>query len=579
MKKGLTITLLIWITAISSFAQTKSWGTKNIGQWTFENFPLHYYIIPSKTLYSKNSITGKLENYFEYNQLGQSDGLSLTMRSDGIYPSSATYTYNGEVVYIVSFFPASKTAQSITNYNKDGVLDGYKIYRELKSSGGFTEESEKYDNGSLVEINGVKQTAASSTYNDSLLNGEFKFEKNAAFFVIEGEAENGKLKRIKQASDGKYSIRELTFSKDSFTVRVPSQSNEGQYSYETYHIISNPTITNSKANCLKYGNYNGFPFLFIPNDFNISNLEEIIKKHHPEPLETKADYVDNLLNGDFQYREYIFNNGNFLGSYIDVFGKAEKGKLLNISLSIIEMNTYDGKIKSNKKIEYIFQDNKIVQNDYVPQISSEPVATKMLELEYPVLLTCSSDLGGTLSFYENNTTYNTLGVPLNRNARLEGNKYGYVYFSPQSFDVKNFITIVTTKTPRPVERNINEINSLIDGEFEFKQDRVHFVGTAKSGIIQKLEIIFDFENTKYTDGSNKACKYDIMELTLNGETYSASYSLSSSNQICYQETISFTKNKKLTSSIDMAGYDNFIYYSSDYALRGILLDLKFIEIQ
>ncbi len=577
MKKIITITLLTVLTSISTFAQTKNWGTKTIGQWTFEKFPLHYSVIPAKTLSNKNAITGKLESYTELSQLGQSDGLTLTMRADGIYASSATYTYKGEVVYMVSFFPSSKTAQSITNYNIDGLLDGYKIYRELKNSGGYTEENEKYDNGSLVEINGVKQSAAVSTYKDSLLNGKFKFEKNAAYYVIDGEAENGKLKRIKQAYDGKYSIREITFTADSIKVKVPSDYNEGEFSYETYPILSNPTITNSKANCLKYGNYNGYPYLYIPNDFDIRNLEEILKKYYPDPLETKANYVDNLLDGDFQYREYIHINGNFFGDYIDVFGKAEKGKLLNISLSTIEMNTYEGKIKSNKKIEYIFQDDKITQNDYVPQVSNEPVATKTLKLEYPVLLTNSNDLGGTLSFYDNNTTNNTLDIPTERNARLKGNKYGYVFFSPLTFYMANFLRIVTTKTPRPIERNIKETNSLLDGEFEFREDKVHFIGTSKAGVIQKVKVSYDFESSKYIDG--KSCKFDIMELTLSDETYLTSYSFSSNNQVNCQETISFSKNKKLTSSKEMAGYDNFIYYSNDYALRDILLDLKFIDNQ
>lgn len=569
--------LLIVVTSITIFAQTKNWGTKTIGQWTFEKFPLHYSVTPAKALYNKNAITGKLESYLEVNQLGQSDGLTLTMRADGIHPSSATYNYKGKLVYLVSFFPASKIAQSITNYNKEGILDGFKIYRELKNSGGYKEESEKYDNGSLVEVNGVKQSAVSSTYKDNLLNGKFKFEENTAGFVIDGEAENGKLKRIKQAYDGKYSIREITFTADSMKVKVPSEYNEGTFSFETHPLISNPTITNSKANCLKYGNYNGFPYLYIPNDFDIRNLEEILKKHYPIPLETKANYVESLLDGDFQYREYILDNRNFLGKYIDVLGKAEKGKLLNISLSTIEMDTYDGNIKSNKKIEYIFQDGKITQNDYVPKVSNEPVATKTLKVEYPVLLTNLSELGGTLSFYDNNATYNTLGIPTKRNARLEGNKYGYVYFNPFTFDMPNFLQIITTQTSRPVERAIKEVNSLLDGDFEFREDGVHFIGNAKAGIIQKVKINYDFENSKYTNG--KSCKYDVIEFTLSGETYLASYNLSSNSQINCQETISFSKNRKLTSSKDMIGYENFIYYSDDYALRDILLDLKFIDKQ
>ena len=241
------------------------------------------------------------------------------------------------------------------------------------------------------------------------------------------------------------------------------------------------------------------------------------------------------------------------------------------------MDTYDGNIKSNKKIEYIFQDGKITQNDYVPKVSNEPVATKTLKVEYPVLLTNLSELGGTLSFYDNNATYNTLGIPTKRNARLEGNKYGYVYFNPFTFDMPNFLQIITTKTSRPVERAIKEVNSLLDGDFEFREDGVHFIGNAKAGIIQKVKINYDFENSKYTNG--KSCKYDVIEFTLSGETYLASYNLSSNSQINCQETISFSKNRKLTSSKDMIGYENFIYYSDDYALRDILLDLKFIDKQ
>jgi hypothetical protein len=192
------------------------------------------------------------------------------------------------MVYEVSFFPASKIAQSITTYNKDGELDGYRIYRELKSTGGYTEESDKYDNGVLIAVNGVKQAPVSAMYKDSLLNGKFKFEQNSAGFVIEGEAENGKLKRIKQAYDGKYSIREITFSKDSFRVKVPSQSTEGQFSYESYPLLSNPTLTNSKSLCDKHNNYNYlYPYLFIPDLMDIRKLEDILNIHHSEPVEQK----------------------------------------------------------------------------------------------------------------------------------------------------------------------------------------------------------------------------------------------------------------------------------------------------
>ena len=528
MKQLITITLLTLATSFAAFSQQKSFATKTIGQWSFEKFPIHYYVTSAKAISSKNARTGKLESYQEMNSLGQPNGLTLTMQADGINAASAIYTYKGETVYIISFFPSSKTAESITTYNKDGLFDGYKIFRQLKSGGGYSEESEKFDNGVSIEINGVKQKTVSITFKDSLLDGTFKIGNPGAYYINEGEAVNGKLKRIKHALDGKRSIREITFMTDSFKVKIPSDYTEGQFSFETFPLISNPTFTNSKASCLKYGNYNGYPNFYISSSFNIMDLEAILKNYYPTPLETKVNYVENLLDGDFQYREYIYQNGNFFGEYIDVIGRAERGKLLNISLSKIEMTTYDGKIKSNKKTEYIFKDGTITQNDYVPKVSNEPVQTNSIKLEYPVLLTNSKDLGGTLSFDDNNTTENILEIPKIRNARLEGNKYGYVYFTPFTFDFKNFLQIVTTKTPRPVERNINETNGLLDGDFEFREDRVHFIGSAKGGILQKLKMTYDFDNTKYID--NKTCPYDIIELTF-----------------------------------------------SDYSLRDIFLNMKFIE--
>ena len=144
MKKGI-LALLILAFTISSYGQQKNFGTKTIGQWTFEKFPLHYSVTPTKTMSYKNRITGKLEQYEELNQLGQTNGLKLTMSSDGIYPSEAIYMYKGEMVYSVTFFPSSKTAKEISSYNENGILDGYKINRSLKKTGGYKEEILKYN--------------------------------------------------------------------------------------------------------------------------------------------------------------------------------------------------------------------------------------------------------------------------------------------------------------------------------------------------------------------------------------------------------------------------------------------------
>lgn len=570
------ITFCIILTSLVSFGQQKEWVSKKIGQWSFEKFPIHYFVTPNKVITTKNVFTGKLESYLELNKLGQPDGLTLNMSADGVHPGSAIYTYKGVVVYIVSFFSASMTIQSITNYNKEGLLDGYKIFRELKKSGGYKQDTEKYSNGNLIEINGIKQSILQVNYKDSLLNGKFKFGENDVYLVIEGEAINGKLKWIKQAFGRKSSIREITFMTDSFKIKIPSDYIEGKFSYETYPLISNPTFTNSKTNCLKYGNYNGFPYFNIPHDFDIRELEGLLKKHHPEQLETKANYINNLLDGEFQYRQYIYNN-NISGDYIDIFGKAEQGKLLNISFFIIKYNWEINQIISKKKIEYIIHEDTIIKNEYVLDVSKDPIETKTFKLQYPVLLTNSNELGGSLSYYEFNTNYNVLNIPLERSARLEHNKYGYFYFSPFTFDMTDFISTITTKTPKPVIRNIKETNRLLDGDFEFKGYKLHFIGIAKEGIIQKMRINLGFEDSRRVNG--KLCLFDVKEFTLEGESYLINYISSSNNQINCQEKIGFIKNKKLTNSSDMEGYENFMFYIDDSALENILSYLKFIDKQ
>ena len=49
MKKVILAILILALT-ISSFAQQKNYGTKTIGQWTFEKFPTHYSVLPTKKI-------------------------------------------------------------------------------------------------------------------------------------------------------------------------------------------------------------------------------------------------------------------------------------------------------------------------------------------------------------------------------------------------------------------------------------------------------------------------------------------------------------------------------------------------
>ena len=584
--KKIFLALLILATSIASYAQQKNFGTKTIGQWTFEKFPLHYSVTPSKSMSYKNRITGKLELYEELNQLGQTNGLKLTMYSDGIYPSDAIYVYKGEMVYSVTFFPNSKTAQTISTYNEKGLLDGYKIYRTLKSTGGYTEEIEKYVDDVLVEVNGVKQAPVSITYKDSLLDGNFKFESSP--WVIEGVAEKGKLKTIKQYQCGTCAVTEITFYKDSIRIKEPNSNSPG-FSYQTLPLITNPTITNSKLFCKKYGNYNGYPYLFLsPKHFDVRDLKELVIQHFPEPLETKENYSDSLLDGDFQYRQYDYDGGFHYVKYIDVIGKAVKGKLISVSNTIVQCPNRGVKT-SEKKIEYLFQDGKITQNDYIPQLPGEPVSSKTFIIEYPVLLTNSKNLGGR--FYLKDLAWdhsvlnptNILRVPYRREGSLEKNKYGYVYFSPFTFDITNYLNIVKTKKEKPVVKNTTFNNGLLDGDFEFKENRIHFIGSAKAGIIQSMKIICDFETSKDiiapgTDWNGKTIYYDTIEILLVADTYDVSYTLSKTKTKIYQEVIPFLKNKKITNFENLSGYENFAFFRSYKELGDMLYNMKFINI-
>jgi len=437
--KRFILSITILIIGFSSFAQQKSYGNKVIVQWTLEKFPLHYTVKPAKALTYRNSNTNKLEKYQEFNQLGQPDGLTVIMSDDGIYPFSASYTYKGEGVYSVTFFPNSNKAQVILNYDTNSNLDGYKINRTLKSSGGYTEEINKFINGELVETNGVKTTPISILYKDSLLDGPFKFESSQ--FVIEGVAEKGKLKKIKQFQE-KSLMCEITFLKDSIKIKE-SGHNEG-YTYETLPIISNPTITNSKSYCLEYGNYNGFPYFVFPKDFDVRDLKEIVPTQYADSFKTEQNYVNELLDGRFQYRQYIKLDTYSERERFDIFGKAEKGKLIGLILAKFGYGdiTYT---------QYTFNGDSIRQYELDSKTGNQKSLIGSLKIEYPVLLTNSKSLGGTYSLLDSswdhsiNNPNNTLGIPFKREGRLLDNKYGYAYFSPSTFDIENYISILTTK--------------------------------------------------------------------------------------------------------------------------------------
>ncbi len=438
--KKIYSTLLIILLNFVCLGQQKSFGTKTIGQWSFEKFPLHYSVKPTKAVTNRNIKTKKLEYYLEINEFGQADGLSLTLCADGIHPLSANYTFQGQVVYTTMFFPVSNIAQSITTFNKEGQIDGFKIYRTLKSSGGYKEEIEKYSNGDLIEKNGVKIEPFSITFKDSLLDGKFKVQTGG--FVYEGIAENGKLIKIKEFYDGKYPRDEITFFKDSFQVKSPSEYKEGEFIIKRFLLINTPIFTNSASYCKKFGNYNGYPFMFFPSGYSNDKLIQVLKRHFPQSIETNANYTNSLLNGDFQYREYNYMN-DFL--YEDVNGTATNGCLTSLSIVRIKYDYYEDAIITKVKTDYVFDKDSIKQIETDLLQSNKIISVKSFKIESPVLLTNSVSLGGRLEYDYEDMDLN-LNVPHYRKASLQENKFGFAYFSPFTFNVFDFLKIITTKT-------------------------------------------------------------------------------------------------------------------------------------
>jgi hypothetical protein len=579
--RKIIIALLIVMTSVAIFAQQRNYGSKKIGQWTLEKFPLHYFVIPKQTMTYKNQRTGKLEVYEQQNETGQTDGLTMIMSSDGIFPDLATYKYKGEIVYSASYFPSSNKVSRIESYNDKGEKDGYFIRRTLKSTGGYTESIEKWENDILVELNGVKQTPFELNFKDNLLDGKFKFKEDS-YKIFEGYAENGKLKNIIQKGETSTNIVcEIIFEDDSIIIKKPSQS-KNEYLIEKFPLISNPLLTNSKEKCLEYGNYNGYPYLYVGDYvyFDISNLEIITRQIYGTPLKTKVNYIDSLLDGDFQFREYIIYNGNYvISGYKTVTGKAEKGSLKFLRVHTIKFDPIDSIVSSDKTIEYTFLDSKIQINEFIPEVPNEPVSTSTLDYLYPVLLTNSVKLGGIFN-YENTSTNNILDVPYIRKGYLVNNQYGYVYFSPTNFDASNFIKIVTTKTEKPFVEILNFENNFLDGEFDVKVGRVQFTGKANSGIIETLTIKFDFEKMELLNAPGnimhgQTIKYDIILISLNGESYNIKYLNSIHNEKVFEQTFLFSKNKKVTISENLSGYENLVYCPKYQDLANTFLDMTF----
>ena len=80
-----------------------------------------------------------------------------------------------------------------------------------------------------------------------------------------------------------------------------------------------------------------------------------------------------------------------------------------------------------------------------------------------------------------------------------------------------------------------------------------------------------------TEWNGKTIYYDVVEMKINAEAYNVSYIVSKTNLKTYEEVIPFTKNKKITWSENLSGYENFAFIRTYQDLRSTLFEMKFID--
>jgi len=345
-----------------AFAQQKSYYTSNIGKWQFENFPTHYKVQPAKTSSITDPYTGKLQYYYEYNIVGQSDGLALTMQNNGINPYSAEYYFNGQVVFSVYYFGNSNVAKSIKNMNTDGKLDGPQIQRELKETGGYIENTQVYDNGVLVSINGVKRKPVTISFNnDSLIDGNFKFTSQGG--VFEGIANNGDITFIKnyQIIDGMgiVMIYEVNNTGDSLKVKFKEKEKDTKYikpmSYsEKYALVNKIKFTNSQNH--KQPN-SAYTCIFLNTEnFSLNKFIALQTLYKLKPFEDKIIFQNNLITDSFCFR--VFKNPEDK-DFFEYKGISNNGYILNISETEKTFNDHDGTISELKRKDYSYSTDSL----------------------------------------------------------------------------------------------------------------------------------------------------------------------------------------------------------------------------
>lgn len=244
--KIITFSLLLFLSA-NSFAQTKSYETIKIANWTLEKFPKHYLIKAAKVYTEKQPFTNKLTYYQELNEYGEAEGLTVTIqRGDYTSPSTIYYYRKGATVYEASFFSYSTKASDIKNKNLKEELDGPQIHREIDENHKLHEVISIWKNGEDLKANVEYAKQRNIHFNkDSLLDGQFSFnyvcERGEKAFLYQcwGSAHNGLVDSIIRMIDYNTPV-EPYHSSDFFTNSLGLDDNPDFESYK--YVIRNDTV-------------------------------------------------------------------------------------------------------------------------------------------------------------------------------------------------------------------------------------------------------------------------------------------------------------------------------------------------
>jgi hypothetical protein len=364
------ITIILSIGSLITTAQSPSYQTRKIANWTLEDFPTAYFVKPHHISVTRNR-DGKLISYQELDAYGNPNGISVELQDNLIYPYLINYYCKGTIVYSATYFANSNKADLIQNWNLKNVLDGPQITRTLKDDNTIAVKTIVYKNGKDVK---EKEPQINISYSsDGYLNGNFVVEDNGfrpeLYMIYKGKADNGYLEYIEEKDKEGNGV---SYEINGYCVLFKSFKSNGIDTFkifgrlkERFQIV-NPEVT------LK--NYKGL-FQIRSWGYGSDDIALLKQELYPQILSDEErehfEFNNNLLTGKFSSK--FFCNA-------DVTGVAQNGVIQEMFITYVT-GYYKKIIKNGNK--YTIQ--KLDQNQNI-------LKAVEFEITHPVLLVNDDNL-------------------------------------------------------------------------------------------------------------------------------------------------------------------------------------------